>query len=246
MRELRIFWGVGLLLFAAVCTRVSGQSVVAVEGFHPGDSVPAACLTAERSGRFFAVGPLPDSVFAFMQGKSYPAGCPVPRASLRYLTCLYKDIQGTVWVGEMVVHASIADDVLRVFRRLYAEGYPIERMRLVDHYGASDEASMRANNTSCFNFRFISGTRKVSKHGQGMAIDINPLYNPCFRLSPVDGRVLAETVEPSTARPYTDRTRPFPYKIVKGDLCWRLFRQYGFVWGGAWRSRKDYQHFERP
>jgi hypothetical protein len=36
-----------------------------------------------------------------------------------------------------------------------------------------------------------------------------------------------------------------PYKITKGDLCYKLFIKHGFSWGGEWKSKKDYQHFEK-
>ncbi|MBQ4401413.1 MAG: M15 family metallopeptidase, partial [Synergistaceae bacterium] len=118
-------------------------------------------------------------------------------------------------------------------------GYPIERVRLVDEYDADDETSMRDNNSSCFNFRFITHSTKISKHGLGLAVDINTLYNPYVKETK-DGRIL----EPATAGEYVDRTKSFPYKIEKGDLCYRLFIERGFEWGGEWKSLKDYQHFE--
>ena len=34
-----------------------------------------------------------------------------------------------------------------------------------------------------------------------------------------------------------------PY-IGRDDLCFRLFTEAGFEWGGDWTTRKDYQHFE--
>lgn len=37
---------------------------------------------------------------------------------------------------------------------------------------------MSYNNTSCFNARKVAKTDSWSKHAYGMAIDINPLYNP--------------------------------------------------------------------
>ena len=147
-------------------------------------------------------------------------------------------------MGEMVVNATIATKVVAIFRRLYELGYRIERMVLIDEYGADDETAMRANNTSCFNFRFQTGsTTRISKHGMGLAIDINPLYNPYVRRRR-DGTF---HVEPSEGRPYAfDRARrsDIPYKIDRNDEAYRLFTAAGFRWGGAWRSVKDYQHFE--
>jgi len=53
-------------------------------------------------------------------------------------------------------------------------------------------------------------------------------------------------IQPSTGKPYTDRSRKFPYKTQRrNDLCYRLFLKHGFRWGGSWRTLKDYQHFEK-
>jgi len=188
------------------------------------------------------VQPIPDEVFARMQGKSFKADCTVARDELRYLTCLHVDLDGNVHQGEMVVSQRIAEPVLDILKQLYEARYPIECMRLIDDYDADDERSMRANNSSAFNFRLISHTTNVSKHGLGIAVDINPLYNPYHKFLP-DG---TEVLEPANARSYLDRDGEFPYKIVKGDLCYRLFVERGFIWGGDWDNRKDYQHFELP
>ena len=142
----------------------------------------------------------------------------------------------------MVCHRRIAADLVAIFRQLYDAHYPIARMVLVDEYRADDETSMRANNTSCFCFRTVAGSRKVSAHAMGMAVDINPLYNPYVKRR-ANGRLF---IQPANAEPYIHRERRFDYKIERGDLCHRLFLQHGFSWGGAWRSLKDYQHFEKP
>ena len=189
----------------------------------------------------FTAQPIPDSVFQRMKGRSYPEGCTVARADLRYLRLSYIDAEGCEHVGEMICNKAIAKDLLDIFRELYRQKYPIERIRLIDDYEASDERSMRDNNTSSFCFRKVSGTTKLSKHALGMAVDVNTLYNPYVRTGK-DGRRI---VEPSTAVKYVDRTRSFPYKIVKGDLLYRLFLQHGFQWGGSWRTMKDWQHFEK-
>ena len=181
-----------------------------------------------------------DSIFARIEGKSFKENCTTPREDLRYLKVLHYNKEGEELEGELICHKDIADDLLAIFRELHRAKYPIERMVLIDEYDADDEASMRANNTSAFNFRPASGMRRLSKHSTGMAIDINPLYNPLVKHR--EGRT---RVYPSTATPYIDRTRDFPYKIVKGDLCYRLFKQHGFSWGGDWRRSKDYQHFEK-
>ena len=201
--------------------------------------ISAQSLSVEDSLKFCQE-EITDAVFSRMMGKSYKEECTTPREELRYLRVLHYNKVGEELQGELVCHKDIANDLLAIFRELYQAKYPIERMVLIDEYDADDEASMRANNTSAFNFRKASGMRTLSKHSTGMAIDINPLYNPLVKHR--EGRT---RVYPSNATPYIDRSQDFPYKIVKGDLCYRLFKKYGFSWGGDWKSSKDYQHFEK-
>ena len=165
----------------------------------------------------------------------------VARSDLRHVRVLHVDAQGKVHGGELVCNKAIAQDLVEIFRQLYQARYPIEKIRLIDDYDADDEQSMSDNNTSSFCYRTVSGTKKLSKHALGMAVDINTRYNPWVRTG-TDGRQL---VSPSNGLPYADRRKQYPYKIVKGDLLYRLFIQHGFRWGGNWRTMKDYQHFEK-
>jgi hypothetical protein len=181
-----------------------------------------------------------DDIFSRIEGKSFKANCTTPREDLRYLRVLHYNNDREILKGELICHKDIAEDLLAIFQELYKAAYPIERMVLIDEYDADDEASMRANNTSAFNFRYASGMKRLSSHSTGMAIDINPLYNPLVKHREGQTRVF-----PTTAAAYMDRTKYFPYKIEKGDLCYRLFKKYGFSWGGDWKSSKDYQHFEK-
>ena len=206
-----------------------------------GNTVSVDELETYGTDAFFTCTPIPDSIFAFMQGRSFKVGCTIPRDSLRYIRCLHADKYGNSIIGEMVLNKSIAGDVLEIFRKLYSAKYPIERMLLIDRWEADDEMAMRDNNSSSFNFRFISHTQKVSKHGMGLAVDINTLYNPYHKFL-ADG---TEIIEPVTGAPYLDRTKDFDYKIEKDDPCYKLFIAAGFHWGGDWENVKDYQHFEK-
>ena len=197
--------------------------------------------SAMKIEEIFYITPITDEIFARIEGKSFKADCTLPREDLRYLHVLHKDLEGKTHEGEMIVNYHIAEDVLDILKQLYEADYPIEKIRLVDEYDADDERSMADNNSSSFNFRFISHTTKVSKHGLGLAVDINTLYNPYIKT--VDGRV---NLEPANASPYVDRTKEFPYKIDEQDLCYQLFCEKGFEWGGSWTRAKDYQHFEIP
>lgn len=184
---------------------------------------------------------IPDAVFARMQGKSYKAGCIVPRSELRYLTIPHHDGHGNVRMGELVCNQAIAADLLDIFREAFRIHYPIERMVLVDEYDADDRASMNANNTSCFNYRVVAGSKKLSNHARGLAIDVNPFYNPYVKRRP--GK--APYVSPDAAAKFADRTADFPYKIDTTDPIYILFIAHGFRWGGTWKSSQDFQHFEK-
>ena len=197
------------------------------------------CCQAQHDG--FSADTLSDAVFARMQGRSFPKDCTVSRSDLRYLKVKHYDAQGQEHQGELVCHKRIAADLLDIFRQLHQAHYPIERIHLVDNYDANDERSMTANNTSCFCFRKIAGSQRLSKHSLGMAIDINPLHNPCVSKRR-DGTTL---IQPAAGKKYADRNKKYAYQIPKGDLCYRLFKEHGFSWGGDWRSKKDYQHFEK-
>ena len=187
----------------------------------------------------FYIKPIPDDIFEKMQGKSYKENCTVPREELRYLHILHVGFDNNTHEGELIVNKRIAEDVLDIFKELYKAGYQIEKVRLIDDYNAQDELSMRDNNSSAFNFRYISYSTTLSKHAMGLAVDINTLYNPYIKQ--VDGRL---NIEPANAVNYVDRNRQFPHKIDHDDLCYKLFTKYGFEWGGDWEDSKDYQHFE--
>lgn len=211
-----------------------------LENWKAGNAVTLAEVEQFGVDNCFAVCQIDDKTFARMRGKSYKAQCTIPRSELRYIKALHVTQDGTILMGEMVVNRAIAEDVVTILRTLYEVGYPIERMVLVDEYNADDELSMRANNSSAFNYRHTPGGTRLSAHSRGMAVDINPLYNPYVKKYP--DRVY---VAPSTATEYVNRHGAFPYKIERDDLCCRLFLEHGFEWGGDYKTIKDYQHFEK-
>lgn len=233
-----------IALMALTSLKAQGQSLLQdlrqLQSWQAGCVVSTEAVNRYGLRRCFLSEPIPDAVFTRMRGRSYPTGCTVARSSLRYVRTLYVGFDGYTHIGELVCNKLIAADLVDIFHELYQQRYPIGQMRLIDDYHASDEESMRANNTSCFCYRVVKGSAKLSKHAEGLAVDINPLYNPCVRRS--HGKT---TIQPATALRYADRSATFTHKITRGDLLFRLFTARGFRWGGAWRSVKDYQHFEK-
>lgn len=160
---------------------------------------------------------------------------------LRYVHILHYDFDGKLAEGELICNTAIAEDLVKIFYELYRNEYRLEKVRLIDEYDGDDSASMEDNNTSCFNYRNVEDSTSLSKHALGLAIDINPFYNPYITYNE-DG---SENVSPKGSEAYANRNASFPYKIDENDLCYKLFTSYGFTWGGNWNSCKDYQHFQK-
>lgn len=179
-----------------------------------------------------------DEVFSRMKGNSYRDDCDVPLSDLRYVRVLYRDFDGDARIGELVVNRLIADDVLEIFRALYDADYRIGKMVLIDEYGGDDNLSMAENNTSSFNYRIVNHSTVLSRHAYGLAIDLNPLYNPWIYEK--DGETITD---PPSGAAYADRALDLPYLIDHEDLAYILFTEHGFKWGGDWDGSKDYQHF---
>lgn len=171
------------------------------------------------------------------------ASLAVSYEDLRYMNILYYDFNGDVQTGELICNKAIADDLIEIFYELYENEYQIESVRLIDDYNGDDTASMKANNTSCFNYRPVDGTSSLSKHALGCAIDINPFYNPYVVFN--KGKAGETYISPAGSEIYADRSKIFAYKIDENDLCYKLFKEHGFTWGGNWNSCKDYQHFQK-
>jgi hypothetical protein len=197
--------------------------------------------TAESSGQATATSSPPQRFRATIEAAprermtlSWRPGCPVALDDLRLLTLTHWGFDRKVHRGELVVHEDQARAVKRVFRALFETRFPIQRMELVDVYGADDDRSMAANNTSAFNCRTVEGSSSWSEHAYGRAIDINPIQNPA---------VQNDRVTPPAGSRYLDRSRRVKGLIRANDAVVRAFAAIGWGWGGYWTSLKDYQHF---
>ncbi|HXH57157.1 M15 family metallopeptidase [Iamia sp.] len=164
---------------------------------------------------------------------SWREGCPLHWNDLTVIRVAYWGYDGARHVGDIVVRDSVAVDIRGAFRSIYDQRFQIRRIHPVDVYGADDDRSMAANNTSGFNCRRVSGTSVWSEHSYGTAIDINPIQNPWVKGSSVD---------PPAGRDWIDRGSVTPGMITSGDVVVRAFAAKGWKWGGHWQSSKDYQH----
>lgn len=249
-KKIIFLFGLSCLLSLSFTLHVIGNNLetgknhkeyIALKTWRAGEKVSHQSVKAFGIENCFKIEGIGNVLFKRMEGKSFKQACTVPRSELRYIKTLHYNKKGEICLGEMVCNKAISKDVVEIFYVLYKAHYPIERMVLIDEYDADDTCSMEANNSSSFNFRFVSGTQKLSSHSRGLAIDINPLYNPYVRTGK-NGKTI---VLPSKGAKYADRSQDFPYKIDTNDLCYKEFIKRGFKWGGAWKNLKDYQHFEK-
>ncbi len=205
------------------------------------DEIVSASDDEQPPAGIFTSSEISEELKMRINGKSYADGCTIPYEDLRYLQLSYVDFNGNTQVGEMICNKAIAADLLDIFSELYHNGYQIDKIRLIDDYNADDDASCDDDNTSCFNYRVVAGSTNLSKHAQGVAVDINPFYNPYVTYP--DGKI---RISPVGSESYADRSSDFPHKIDENDLAYKLFTKHGFAWGGHWKTLKDYQHFQKP
>ena len=164
------------------------------------------------------------------------AGTTAPREILDALCLIdvrYRGFDGRHHAGQLVIHRELAAEVREIFSLLEKWNVPVGGAVPIVRYGWSDERSMAADNTSAFNYRFIAGTRRLSRHATGRALDINPLRNPA--LYP-DGRIA----------PAGALYRPGdPGTFAEGHPAVLAFRERGWRWGGDFDHMRDYHHFEK-
>ena len=182
-------------------------------------TIATAATAGKEEAKMFSITELNKEIKDRITGISYADNCTVPYEELRYVQVLHWGFDGETHTGELIVGKAIAEVIVDIFKELYSAGYPIERMVLIDDY---------------------NGSNKLSNHSYGLAIDINPLYNPYVR--EIDGKTV---VSPEEGTKYADRTLDCSYYIKKGDVCYQAFVSRGFTWGGDWKSQKDYQHFQK-
>lgn len=222
------------------------EAIVQMDSLLPGDIVTLEQIG--EIGNYFQMYEITigDEIYQRINGKSYRENPNVALSDLRYLKMLHYNFEHQIQVGEMIVNQSVCEDVLAIFQQLFEAEYEIQSMYLIDNYwtgdgNSTDTASIEVNNTSCFNYREVTGGGNLSNHAYGCAIDINPQQNPYVWFE--NGQ---KCWTHSNASDFIEnRDRGDAHMIVQGDFCYNLFVQYGFHWGGNWSNPIDYQHFEK-
>ena len=181
-----------------------------------------------------AVAEIPDAVLA---RSTWTEDCPVGLGQLRYLTMSHWGFDGDVHTGEMIVNASVVDDVIAVFSELFDARFPIEQMRVIalDELDAPPTGDF--NDTTSFVCRpVVNSSGAWSQHAYGLAVDINPFHNPYEK---------GDLVLPELASYYLDRSLAEPGMVVAGEIVTSAFASIGWGWGGNWNTLDDYMHFSQ-
>jgi len=163
-----------------------------------------------------------------------PKDDPVPdsvRSRLVVVHVRFLGDDGSPHEGELVCHRLAARDLAGLFDTLFKAGFPLRSVRPVSDFGGSDSLSMASDNSSAFNWRRVKGTRRLSAHALGLALDLNPWRNPFEHRN---GNRPAGAVR--------DPRRPGT--LSDTSLAVRYLRARGWWWGGRWASGRDWQHFE--
>jgi peptidoglycan LD-endopeptidase CwlK len=194
---------------------------------------PANEAPVLREDDVAAGGAIVDSAMDFAEAVAGTAAPQEVLAALCLIDIGYVGFDGRRHTGQLVVHRELAEEVCEIFSRLERWGFPVGSAVPPVRYGWSDEASMAANNTSAFNYRFIAGSERLSRHATGRALDINPFRNPAVY---PDGRIA----------PAGACYRPGdPGTFTSGHPAVRAFRKRGWRWGGDFTHMLDYHHFEK-
>lgn len=210
-----------------------------------GTVVDSSQIDFSSEKQYFTASKIDGEVYKRIRGKSFDPKGKVKKSDLRYVKVLHYNYKHEIQVGELIVNKKIADDICTIFRKLFEEEYEIYSMYLIDDFWTgngndTDDVSCRKNNTSAFCYRPITGGGKLSNHSYGLAIDINTVENPYvtyWRGKPYCSQ--------KNAKAYVKRSSKIRHEITHSDYCYKLFKKYGFSWGGDWKNLKDYQHFEK-
>ncbi|MDD4778193.1 MAG: M15 family metallopeptidase [Fermentimonas sp.] len=152
-------------------------------------------------------------------------------SQLELVDVYYISTDGKIHKGQIVTNRLISDDIREIFKFMLAEGFVIEKAVPIVRYGWNDSLSMADNNSYSFCYRNVS----YSKHAEGMAIDINPKFNP-LRWKNSDrpdepAGAVSDTTVNGTLHP--------------GHPVVNEFRRLGFRWGHTFTKYYDDHHFEK-
>ncbi|MDR0371203.1 MAG: M15 family metallopeptidase [Prevotellaceae bacterium] len=150
---------------------------------------------------------------------------------LELIQVQYYSTDGKLHQGQILCNRKIAQNIVSIFEFIKELKFPVAHAIPIVRYGWDEELSMQANNTYSFCYRHIS----YSKHASGMAIDINPYFNP-----------LRWKTEKRPNRPEGAEYNPeIPGTFYRDHPVVVKFQRMGFLWGNTFTRYYDDNHFEK-
>ena len=164
------------------------------------------------------------------------AGSKAPEEIISQLVLInvkYYSTDKKIHEGQILTNKKISSDLSEVFSFILKEHFPVAKVIPIVKYNWNDNLSMQDNNTYSFCFRNIS----YSKHALGMAIDINPFFNPMRwkdSLSIRPNKPFGAVYNPEN---------PGTFKV--SDSVVSELKKHGFRWGHTFKRKFDDHHFEK-
>lgn len=150
---------------------------------------------------------------------------------LELIDVVYISTDGKIHKGQILTNRLIAEDIREIFSFMLNESFVIEKAVPITRYNWSDSLSMEENNSYSFCYRNMS----YSKHAYGMAIDINPRFNP-----------LRWKIEDKPNQPVgAELDTTVNGTLFPGHPVVDQFKKLGFRWGHSFTKYYDDHHFEK-
>jgi len=172
-----------------------------------------------------------DSDYSFAEAISGSSAPEYIIDKLKLITVHYVSTDGRIHQGQILTHRHIADDLSEMFDFMLSHNFVVEKAIPIVRYNWDDSLSMEDNNSYSFCYRNVS----YSKHAQGLAVDINPRFNPLRR------KIGNRPNEPAGAVRDTTVNGTF----FTGHPVVEEFRKRGFRWGHSFSKYYDDHHFEK-
>lgn len=176
--------------------------------------------------------PIIDCQYSFEESV---ANTKAPRSVVEQLELIpveYYSLDGKLHQGQILTNRRMVAKIKDLFQILRKYHFPVAHAIPVVKYNWEDEKSMEDNNTYSFCYRNAS----YSRHAKGLAIDINPYFNP-VRWKPGyqyrKDKPVGASYDPDVAGTFrTDD--PMVHEI----------KELGLRWGHSFSMKYDDHHFE--
>ena len=168
------------------------------------------------------------------------AGSDAPQHILDELVLLdvrYFSTDDKIHRGQILVNKNIEKNIEHIFEFMLEHEFAVYQAVPIVKFDWDDMKSMKANNSSGFCYRDVMNTKRKSKHSTGMAIDINPLFNPIRWKSPNKHR---PNIPEGAVLDTTNNGTLYPNHPVVEEM-----KRLGFKWGNQFRRYWDDHHFEK-